>query len=270
MSFVKIPVVEYPSSDGEPMAESDYQYEPLTYAADSLKVYFQDRADVYVAANHFVYYEEGVPSSVVAPDVYVVLGAAKRKRDSYLLWKEPKGPDFVLEITSRSTRTRDQREKRDLYKSLGVTEYFCFDPTLTFLDPPLIGHRLSGGRYIPIRPKYETETSIALHSKVLGLDLRVIDDEFRFVNPLTGEALRSLADSERDRLAEIRMRFEERRRRLESDQRAAEADQRVAEADQRVAEATQRVAESDQRAVQAEARIRELQAQLAAKRTHES
>ena len=263
MSFVKTPAVEYPSSDGEPMAESDYQYEPLTYAADSLKVYFQDRADVYVAANHFVYYEEGVPSSVVAPDVYVVLGAAKRKRDSYLLWKEPKGPDFVLEITSRSTRTRDQREKRDLYKSLGVTEYFCFDPTLTFLAPPLIGHRLSGGRYVPIRPKYETETSIALHSKVLGLDLRVIDDEFRFVNPLTGEALRSLADSERDRLAEIRMRFEERRRRLEADQRAAEADQRAAEA-------TQRVAESDQRAVQAEARIRELEAQLAAKRTHES
>ena len=249
MSAVTIPIIEYPSSDGEPIAESDYQCEPLTYAVDSLKVCFQSRADVYVAANLFLYYEEGVPSSAVAPDVFVVFGTEKRKRDSYFLWKEPKGPDFVLEITSRATKNRDQREKRDLYKSLGVTEYFCFDPTSTFLNPPLIGHRLSAGRYVPIKAKYENETSIILHSKVLGLDLRVIDDEFRFVNPLSGEALRSLADSERDRVEEIRMRMEERRRRMEAEQRASDADKRANEA---------------------EARVRELELQLAAKRSSES
>ena len=44
-----------------------------------------------------IYYREGTRESV-APDVFVVLGAPNRPRHSYLLWKEPKGPDFVLEI----------------------------------------------------------------------------------------------------------------------------------------------------------------------------
>ena len=52
-------------------------------------------------------------------------------RVSYKLWEEPKAPDFVLEITSRSTRAEDQGRKREVYASLGVREYWLFDPTGT-------------------------------------------------------------------------------------------------------------------------------------------
>ena len=48
---------------------------PLVYAFDALRRRYADREDV-----------------------FVVLGAPNRPRHSYLLWKEPKGPDFVLEI----------------------------------------------------------------------------------------------------------------------------------------------------------------------------
>ena len=41
--------LDYPSSDGKPVAESDYQLTPLTYAHDGLRHYFRHRPDVHVA-----------------------------------------------------------------------------------------------------------------------------------------------------------------------------------------------------------------------------
>ena len=99
-------VVHYPCSDDQPMAESEFQLVPMLYALNVLRTHFRHREDVYVGGDMFVYYEEGNPGAVVAPDVFVVIGAPKRAehpRDTYKLWEEPKGPDFVLEILSSST-----------------------------------------------------------------------------------------------------------------------------------------------------------------------
>ena len=123
-----LPIV-YPDTDGLPMAETDFQRKPLTYAVDALDIYFQDCPEVYVSGNLFIYYEEDNPKAVVAPDVFVVIGADKHDRRTYRLWEEPKGPDFVLEITSQSTRTQDQGTKRERYAALGVQEYIQYDPT---------------------------------------------------------------------------------------------------------------------------------------------
>src|SRR5262245_29207603 len=69
MSVVQTPQrIHYPSSDGQPVAESDFQLHPLLYAVTTLRTHFQERADVYVAGNMFIYYEEGNPEAVVAPD----------------------------------------------------------------------------------------------------------------------------------------------------------------------------------------------------------
>ena len=109
-----VPVeIDYPSSDGMPLAESDFQFDPLTYARNALRDYYRDRSDVYVAGNMLIYYEEGNVKARVAPDVFVVFGAPAHDRSSYLLWREPKGPDWVLEVTSRSTRREDQGRKRE-------------------------------------------------------------------------------------------------------------------------------------------------------------
>lgn len=88
--------IEYPSSDGEPMAENDITRDYMTYSVESLKSYFETRSDVYVSANSFVYYEEGNKSAVVAPDVSVVVGVRKRQRDNYKIWQEAGiAPQFV-------------------------------------------------------------------------------------------------------------------------------------------------------------------------------
>jgi hypothetical protein len=36
----------YPDTDGERMAESDFQRKPLTYLVEALDLYFQERSDV--------------------------------------------------------------------------------------------------------------------------------------------------------------------------------------------------------------------------------
>ena len=96
--------IDYPSSDGKPMAESDFQFTPLAYARDSLRLHFRDRTDVYVAGNLLIYYEEGNPKARVAPDVFVVLGVPNRDRSSYFLWEDRKAPDFAGDNVAQHAR----------------------------------------------------------------------------------------------------------------------------------------------------------------------
>jgi Uma2 family endonuclease len=228
--------IYYPSSDGQPVAESDFQLQPLLYAVTTLRTYFQDRANVYVAGNMFIYYEEGNPEAVVAPDVFVVLGTTKRDRASYMLWEEPKGPDFVLEITSRSTRTKDQGPKRGTYAFLGVREYFQYDPTHDYLVPALQGARLVAGSYQALLPTTLPDGTLVLHSEVLGLDVRLEEGTLRFYDPDTGQKLLSHAEIEQARRAaeQARHEAEERAEREEAARQAAEA--RIAELEARLRE----------------------------------
>ena len=64
--------VHYPIDDDEPLAESEYQFFPLTYAHAALTGWYENDPTTWVGADMFVYYEEEIPSSVVAPDVFVV------------------------------------------------------------------------------------------------------------------------------------------------------------------------------------------------------
>ena len=187
--------MEYPSSDGKPIAESDTQRRPLTYAIDCLGHYFRNRPDVYVSGNLLIYYEEGTLARV-APDVFVVFGVRNEERSTYLLWEEAKAPDFVLEITAPGKWRADQTWKRELYRRLGVREYWQYDPTRDYLDPPLKGLELMRGEYEPL-PRWElADGRLAARSEVLGLELRVAGRRLRFHAPQAGEELRNLAEAE--------------------------------------------------------------------------
>jgi hypothetical protein len=147
----------------------------------------------------FLYYEEGNPKAAVAPDVFVVLGAPKGDRHSYMLWKEPKAPDFVLEITSKSTRSEDQGVKRGVYAFLGVREYWQYDPTGDYLKPPLKGLRLVGENYEPLPAGIAEGGELSIHSEVLELDIRLEKGGLRFYDPATGRKLLSYQEIEQAR-----------------------------------------------------------------------
>ena len=189
-------IVEYPCSDGQPMAETETHGACMMYVTSALRWWFEKlgRTNVHVGSNSFLYYERGNPRAVVAPDVYVVVGAPAYLRDTYLLWNEPKGPDFVLEVTSASTRRTDERRKRDVYAELGVSEYFLYDPRAEYLTPPLQGWRLHDGEYRALPAvTVLANRGVAIHSEVLGLELRDERDArmLRLRDPATGEDLLS-------------------------------------------------------------------------------
>ncbi len=241
--------VEYPSSDGEPMAESKLQYVPLTDTVAALENHFIDRPDVFIAGDMLVYYRKNDNATRVAPDVFAVFGATgNHPRDSWIVWREGKAPDFVMEIASQSTWRRDVTEKRDIYASMGVTEYWRFDPTGEWFTPELAGERLTDGEYRPIlldgfdsaHPERQPKGGILRgHSAVLGLDICVLADlELHLYDPISRQWLLTPKESEAARLEEARAR------------QAAETALRISEAGRQAAEDELRLVREQLRSLQ--------------------
>jgi len=168
----------YPTSDGKPMAETDWHRDLMNALIQTLKVWYAAQRRVYVSGNLLLYYEPGNRRRHVSPDVFVVKGIASHDRPNYLLWEERKAPDVVIELTSSSTRREDVEDKYHLYQdTLRVKEYFLFDPLGDYLDPPLQGHRLRRGQYQPIRLVADRLPSqvLRLHLERNGRELRLFD-----------------------------------------------------------------------------------------------
>jgi Uma2 family endonuclease len=234
--------VYYPESDGQPMAETDVHWGLMTDCVQILDDYFQNRSDVYISGNLLLYYEKGNPQKSVAPDVFVAFGVEKKKRETYLLWEEGKGPDFVLEVSSKKTFRKDLNQKKRLYAQvLKVSEYFLYDPNHQYLRPPLQGYRLVEEAYVPIPP-----VEARLPSQVLGLELGFrTGTEFGLYNPHTNAWL--LPRKERAERAEAK-----------AEQAEAKAQQETLARQQAEAKARQE-AEARQRA---EAELAHLRAEL--------
>ncbi|QDV38888.1 Uma2 family endonuclease [Tautonia plasticadhaerens] len=240
--------IDYPTSDGKPMAETDLHRRIMMDLLEILDDRHADDPNVYVSGDLLLFYEEGNRRRHVAPDVFVVLGVPKKPRDHYLMWLEGKGPDVVIEVTSKTTRREDQTTKRTLYQDvLRVPEYFQIDPTEDYLKPPFQGHRLVDGRYEPIPP-----VDGRLPSLVLGLLLERDGPRLDLIDPATGRRLLT----RRERATESD------RRRAEADRRRAEAERRRAEADRLRSEEERRRAEADARAAEAEAEADRLRREL--------
>lgn len=197
------PEIYYPSSDGEPLAESDLQFNPLTETVHVLRRRYRNRDDVYVAGNMLMYYRMNDNGTRVAPDVFVVFGVENYPRNSYIIWREGgKSPDFVMEIASPSTYVRDMTEKREIYAGFGVTEYWRFDPTGDLFTPALEGERLVNGEYEAVASTVDATGIQRSYSAVLELEICVLPDlTLRLYDPAAGAWLRNLYEAE-DALAE--------------------------------------------------------------------
>ena len=228
--------IEYPSGDGKPMAENDAQLAAILYGIGALRVYYEAQGDVYVSGDLLMYYKEGNTKASVAPDVFVVFGVEDRKRRHYLVWEEGKGPDFVLEVASKSTWREDLGPKRELYARLGVKEYWQYDPTGEYFTPVLQGLRLTGGGYVRQLAVTSPDGALTLRSETLGLELRAQGAEMRFRDPVTGRVLLSQSEEHTARReAESRAEAAAVRAKREADARREEAAARRA-AEARVAE----------------------------------
>ena len=97
--------IEYPDSDGEPMAENTLQWEWIVAIKAGLDTVFLDNPDVFVASDLFWYPVEGDNTTRLAPDVMVAFGRPKGRRGSYMQWREEGiAPQVVVEVLSPGNR----------------------------------------------------------------------------------------------------------------------------------------------------------------------
>ncbi|MEW6281056.1 MAG: Uma2 family endonuclease [Candidatus Eremiobacterota bacterium] len=182
--------IDYPTSDGLPMAETDTHRDQMIDLIHGLRNFFAGRRDVYVSGNLLMYYVKGDKRKHRSPDVLVTLGIPGGSRDCYQVWEEGKAPDLIFEITSRSTESEDRGEKKGVYEFLGVREYVLFDPLGEYLRPNPSLFRLKKGSFVPVVGK-------PLQLETLGLELVVRDGRLRLRRPDTGVLLPTVEETTR-------------------------------------------------------------------------
>lgn len=203
-----------PCTDDQPMPDVRAQEGPLSYSRDAIRRHLRHVRDrVAVDSDLFVYYvgrdRHGQPvRASVAPDVFVVFGVPDREdRRSYVLWREPDADiRFVLEIASESTRLRDHTAKRDVYASLGVRDYFLFDPPGGGRPAALLGLCLRDGTYQEIAAVEFPDGRRGIPSAALGLMAHIKDGRLRWFDPAAGVELLTYDESmDRGEAAEARV-----------------------------------------------------------------
>ena len=249
--YVPVPPV-YRDEDGYPIEDGMWQ----TVNHQVQTAHWQAALQSYcptatVASDLTMPYERGDTTKVLVPDLFVALRAERLKdRRSYRLWENPL-PDLVMEMLSKCTSEADVGSKWRTYQHIGVREYFLFDPDGFELPTPLIGYRLRSGRYRRVR----ANAAGRLPSRVLGLELHIQAGHLRFLNPATGENLRTYEE-------EVNRRLAAEERRLAAKRRADEAEEEWAAEKRRADEAEEEWAAEKRRADKAEREVVRLRKRL--------
>jgi Uma2 family endonuclease len=121
--------IEYPESDGKPMADNTKQFRWIVVVKENLERLFVTDPNVFVAGDLLWYPIEGNNKICTAPDALVVFGRPKGDRGSYKQWEEGNlPPQVVFEILSPCNRPSEMERKLLFYDRYGVEEYYLYDP----------------------------------------------------------------------------------------------------------------------------------------------
>ncbi|MEA5552897.1 Uma2 family endonuclease [Anabaena cylindrica UHCC 0172] len=177
-----IPIPEdviFPPGDlysDEPPLETDLHRLQMTLLIQCLEWLWRDNNDFYASGNVTVYYSPRQLKSehFRGPDFFVVLGAERKPRKSWVVWEEDgKYPNVIVELLSDSTAKTDKGLKKQIYQDIFRTpEYFWFDPH----NLELAGFVLLAGKYQPMEANHQGW----LWSQQLELFLGVDQHKLRF------------------------------------------------------------------------------------------
>lgn len=246
------PEIFYPSSDGEPLAETSLHVDVIITLVVLLRQYLQDHfadRNPLILADQFVYYAENFPRLRFAPDVAVLFGVAPGPRDNYKIWEEKQVPAVIFEITSPGTQKQDQETKKDLYEKIGVQEYWLFDPKAEWIPEQLRGYRLEGEDYQPITDA---------QSQVLGLRFQIQGPSLDLYRVATGEKLLLLEEVAASLQAEAVARQAAEADKAQAQQQAQQAQQQAQQAQQQAQQAQQQAEQAQRRSEQLAEKLREL------------
>uniref|UniRef100_UPI0030840DBE Uma2 family endonuclease n=1 Tax=Petrachloros mirabilis TaxID=2918835 RepID=UPI0030840DBE len=114
--------VEFPPGDlwsDEPPLETDFHRDQIDLLIRLLKAWWQDQAEGYVSGNLTIYFSPSQRKSedFRGPDFFVVRGASKQERRSWVVWQENgQYPHLIVEVLSEKTATIDRGFKKQIYQ----------------------------------------------------------------------------------------------------------------------------------------------------------
>ena len=132
------PAIEYPDSDGLPMADNTLQYEWIVTIKGGLDAIFVDDPNVFVAGDLLWYPVKGDTKIRRAPDAMVAFGRPKGYRGSYKQWEE--------EICRPRSFLRSSRQATALLKwtssfnSISSTAWKSITSTTRIMGPWMVGY----------------------------------------------------------------------------------------------------------------------------------
>ena len=236
----------YPYEDKEPMPATAFHGEQNSILYEQISSYFAMQPYIYVGIDNFIYYREGDVTKNVAPDIYVVLGAAKFPlRRSFYTWAEGATPTVVFEFLSDSTADEDREEKVHIYlRDMGVQEYFIHQPEMEKPAEFRGWRREPSGTIVEIPP----DPRGALFSESLNLSFRWADQHHshvRLLRPYLPDGTPiTTAIEERNLHAAAKKRVEEAEARAAAEARWRQAEVRRREALERELEQLRRQLEN--------------------------
>ncbi len=194
--------VEYPYEDDIAMACGPAHEEVTVDTRDALVNYCASRPNAYRGMDMLVYYERYDITKRVTPDLFVVFDARLPIGRNYRIWDAGKPPDVVWELAPDSHMKGDPKEKKELYRQLGVPEYWMYDCHDALDGPRLQGFQLVKGRYrrLPALPR--GDGLLAVKSPLLGLEQHFDGQRLRLWDPVNNEYLRTGAEDARERVRE--------------------------------------------------------------------
>ena len=167
--------------------------------------YLGDPATTIVSGERYIVPTPGTPANQrISPDLLISFNANPalyRQDNSYVISRQGKPPDLVMEIASRRTGEIDTRDKPARYAALGISEYWRFDETGEFHGTRLAGDQLIDGRYEPIAVAEVEDQVLQGYSAALNLFIRWEHGELRWHDPETGQEIPTFEQEREARLA---------------------------------------------------------------------
>ena len=222
--------IDYPSSDGKPLADNTWQSRTMHEQYGMLSTRYRDDPNTLVAMALLLYYTEGEPADVAAPDLFVSCGVPNGNRDWYKVWEEGKAPDFALEVSSEESAEDNLGRNMETYARIGIREYCVYDPMGGLHSPRLQLFRLARGAagvYKRVNWRGDPNGQLRVTSETLALELRFEDERMRLWDPATQQYLLEHAEERAGRL-------EERAGRIAAEQRARDLETRLAFLEERL------------------------------------
>jgi Uma2 family endonuclease len=226
----------------EPEMEGVLHVLTFFYLMSSLRWYWREKKNWFAIGNLSVFYPEysrragrviRKKLSFRGPDFFVALGVDPNlPRNSWVVEREGKYPDVIVEILSKSTAKKDRGEKKKIYERTFKThEYFLFDPDTKRVE----GFRLVNERYVDILPDAHGH----LWSERLEMSFGMHEENLRFFTadgslvPLPDEAatqaiMEREMEREKARVTSKKLAAKNERLALEKSRLTAEKDRLVA------------------------------------------